>query len=96
MVSNIPNYTSNNYAYGAGYLTEKGVELLILKKVSQVNPLGINNGYSFKIGRTEFLFSNPSVGGETIFSYKSSGGTFRLNHHGSKAKGNTPHFHTNY
>jgi len=34
LVSNIPNYTANDYAYGAGFATEKGLEILLLKKVS--------------------------------------------------------------
>ncbi|WP_157859461.1 DUF6443 domain-containing protein [Chryseobacterium angstadtii] len=94
-----PEYTTNDYAYGAGFITEKAAEAIILKKVSQVNPFGINGGYGFKIGRTEFLYANPSVGGGTIFSYaSSSGGKFRIDYHGlpSINRGNTLHFHSNY
>ena len=97
LVSNIPNYTANDYAYGAGFLAEKGLEVFLLRKASQVNPFGINNGYGFKIGRTEFMYSNPNAGGGTIFSYKSlSGGKFRLDYHGFGSRGKTTHFHTNY
>ncbi|WP_147367641.1 hypothetical protein [Chryseobacterium sp. AG363] len=96
---NIPNYTANDYSYGAGYLTEKAAEAIILKEASQINPFGIRGGYGFKIGKVEFLYSNPSVGGGTIFSYVSStNNKFRLDYHGlpSLNKGNTLHFHTNY
>ncbi len=33
-VSNIPNYTANDYAYGAGFFTEKAIEALVFKRVS--------------------------------------------------------------
>ncbi|MBB6369652.1 RHS repeat-associated protein [Chryseobacterium shigense] len=94
-----PDYTTNDYAYGAGFISEKAVEAVVFKKVSQVNAFGINGGYGFKIGRTEFLYANPSVGGGTIFFYASStGGKFRLDYHGlpSLNRGNTLHFHSNY
>lgn len=97
MASNISNYTANDYVYSAGFLTEKGIEILLMRKASQINPFGFNNGYGFKIGRVELLYENPSVGGGTIFSYKSSlGGKFRLDYHGINYYGNTTHFHTNY
>ncbi|WP_284464740.1 DUF6443 domain-containing protein [Chryseobacterium sp.] len=99
IASNAPNYTTNDYAYGAGFLTEKAVETVVFKKASEINPFGINGGYGFKVGRTEFLYSNPSVGGGTIFSYKSStGGKFRLDYHGLPTlnRSTTLHFHSNY
>ncbi|MCW1961287.1 RHS repeat-associated core domain-containing protein [Chryseobacterium viscerum] len=99
ITSNIPNYTSNDYSYGAGYLTEKAAEAIILREAAEVNPFGFRGGYGFKIGKVEFLYSNPSVGGGTIFSYVSStNNKFRLDYHGlpSLNKGNTLHFHTNY
>ena len=95
----LPDATSYDYGYGAGFVSEKLVEAFILRQASRVNPFGFNNGYGFKIGRTEFLYENPSVGGGTIFSYKSlSGGKFRLDFHRlpSLNRGNTLHFHTNY
>lgn len=100
VASNIPNYTTNDYVYGAGFVSEKVLEALILKKVSKINPFSINGGYGFKIGNSmEFMYSNPSVGGGTIFSYQSTlGGKFRLDYHGipKARKGPTLHFHTNY
>ena len=60
---------------------------------------GINGGYGFKIGRTEFMYANPNVGGGTIFSYVSkTGHKFRLDYHKipNLNKGNIWHFHTNY
>ncbi|WP_317173858.1 RHS repeat-associated core domain-containing protein [Chryseobacterium culicis] len=99
ITSNIPNYNSNDYSYGAGYLTEKAAEAIILREAAEINPFGFRGGYGFKIGKVEFLYSNPSVGGGTIFSYVSStNNKFRLDYHGlpSLNKGNTLHFHTNY
>ncbi|GAF04808.1 hypothetical protein [Saccharicrinis fermentans] len=93
----IPSYTANDYAFGAGFVAEKGLEIVLLRKASQVNPFGINNGYGFKIGRTEFMYANPNAGGGMIFSYKSlSGGKFRLDYHGFGSRGRTTHFHSNY
>jgi hypothetical protein len=34
LVGNIPNYTSNDYAYGTGFIAEKVVEAIIFKKIS--------------------------------------------------------------
>ncbi|WP_262511491.1 RHS repeat-associated core domain-containing protein [Chryseobacterium rhizosphaerae] len=96
---NVPNYTANDYSYAAGYLTEKAAEAIILKEASQINPFAFRGGYGFKIGRVELLYSNPSVGGGTIFSYVSSTNKkFRLDYHGlpSLNRGKTLHFHTNY
>ncbi|KFF25286.1 hypothetical protein IW16_14805 [Chryseobacterium vrystaatense] len=96
---NISPQLAGLYAYGAGFMTEKALEILVLKKTSQINPFGINGGYGFKVGRTEFLYANPSVGGGTILSYGSpTGGKFRLDYHGlpSLNRGTTLHFHSNY
>ncbi|WP_413541850.1 RHS repeat-associated core domain-containing protein [Chryseobacterium viscerum] len=81
ITSNIPNYTSNDYSYGAGYLTEKAAEAIILKEASQINPFGLRGGYGvfgkngLKIGgyKVEALYGNgPGVPGGTIFSMKSN------------------------
>ncbi|MFZ4931105.1 DUF6443 domain-containing protein [Chryseobacterium sp. Mn2064] len=76
---NISNYTANDYSYGAGYLTEKAAEAIILKEASQINPFGLRGGYGvfgkngLKIGgyKVEALYQDRSGGG-TIFSMKSN------------------------
>jgi len=62
LVRNIPNYTTNDYIYGAGFATEKLAEALIFKRVAPtfkplVNPastrwLGLANSVEAQTART--------------------------------------------
>jgi len=82
VAQNAPNYTSEDYVYGAGVITAKAAEIYLTKrvggKVSKALDFKLNNGFGvfgkkgLKIGNYKIhaLHENGSVEGGTYFSVK--------------------------
>ena len=82
LINNIPNYDVDDYAYGAGFVTEKAAEYFVLKKalgkVDNALNFNLNEGWGvfegkgLKVGnyKVDALYRNPRSQGGTILSIK--------------------------
>ena len=77
VITDIPNYTAANYQYGTGFVLEKGLEFLVVKKAGGALSFKLNNGWGLfgekglnvRGYKIEALHSDQSGGG-TLFSLK--------------------------
>jgi hypothetical protein len=78
----VPNWDANDWSYASGYVTGMIGQAYLTKRAGTASvrflSFSANGGYGVRLGKFEFMYRTPRVGGGTIISYQSATSKWRL------------------